>query len=1300
MNKNIRNSGIDIIGDMPWGTHFCQFYQTTEDLIDILVPYFKAGLENNEFCMWITSQPLEVEEAKEALRKSVPDIDVYLEKGQIEIIPYAQWYVKEGVFDSERLLNGWIEKLNHAQASGYDGLRLTGNIYWLEKKNWNDFVDYEKEVDRVLGNYQMLALCTYCLDRCNATEIIDVVVNHQFALIKRNGKWEQIESSMRKKAEETATIQSIERKKAEKKRDLAREKLQESERRYRLLFENMLDGFAYCRMLYDDFDRPVDFIYLDTNSAFEQLTGLKEVTGKRVTEVIPGIKEQNPELFDAYSRVALTGQPERFEIEFKPLGLWLWVSVYSTEREHFVTVFDNITDRKKAEEVLSGAYEKIQVQSEELQVSNEELRTQSDELHEANTLLHASENKFRTLTENSPDLIARFDRQNRCLYANPAIMKFYATPAIVQFYGRSVEDLIGETNSGLRIDPEIAKFSEKQRADVFITGRPETVEFQYKSPQGQEYYFNTQVVPEFVDGEVTYVLTISRDITEIIKAEIRLKETLDILEEKVKERTAELEKAYNSLKISEEGLAEAQGMAHIGNWDWNITTNKLYLSDEVYRIYGLEPQEFSLTRNVFLSYVHPDDRDYVANSFNRVLNEKPISMDYRILLTNGEERVIHAQGEIILNAVNIPVRTRGTLQDITERKRAEEALRESEEKYRNIIETTNEGIVVIDAESRVTYVNKKLTDKGGYRQEEAIGRLWWDFADEEGKAAAKLHMDQRRQGIDEKYELRLICKDGSPFWVLVSSKALLDKDGKFAGSLSMLTDITGRKQAEEKIRTLANTVESSNDAIITESVDGIITSWNKGAEIIYGYLAEEVLGKNFSILEPDNLKGEIKQFSEKIKMGEKIEHYETSRLKKDGTIINVSVTLSPVFDASGKLVALSAIVRDITESIKAKEALRLSNIYNRSLIEANLDPLIIFGRDGKITDVNTSTEFVTGYSRDELIGTDFTDYFTESEKAKKVYQEVFNEGFVSDNALEIQHKNGRITSILFNASVYKDEYGELIGVVAAARDITERKKAEEILKSKLEELALSNAELEQFAYVASHDLQEPLRMVVSYLQLLQRRYQGKLDEKADKFIYFAVDGASRMQSLINDLLEFSRVTTRAREPEPKDCEFILNQVLSDLEIFIKENKATVSHDPLPEVMADYTQLVQLFQNLIVNGIKFHGKEAPKIHISAEKKDDQWQFSVQDNGIGIELQYSEKIFEVFKRLHKKEEYPGTGIGLAICKKIVEIHGGHIWVESELGKGSTFCFTLPINPGEFQKPIFSVHSDPLPRLENDD
>jgi len=252
-----------------------------------------------------------------------------------------------------------------------------------------------------------------------------------------------------------------------------------------------------------------------------------------------------------------------------------------------------------------------------------------------------------------------------------------------------------------------------------------------------------------------------------------------------------------------------------------------------------------------------------------------------------------------------------------------------------------------------------------------------------------------------------------------------------------------------------------------------------------------------------------------------------------------------------------------------------------------------------------------------------------------------------------------------------------VAVSCIGRDITKRKKAEETLKMKLEELRRSNEELEQFAYVSSHDLQEPLRMISSYLQLLQRRYEGNLDEKADKYIHFAVDGAFRMQNLINDLLEFSRVTTRGREPEHMDSEFILNQVLSNLEIYIKENKATVSHDTLPEVVADSTQLVQVFQNLIINGIKFHSKEAPQICISAEKKASEWIFSVQDNGIGIDPQYSEKIFEVFKRLHNKEAYPGTGIGLAVCKKIVERHGGRIWVESELGKGATFYFTLPIN-----------------------
>jgi light-regulated signal transduction histidine kinase (bacteriophytochrome) len=201
-------------------------------------------------------------------------------------------------------------------------------------------------------------------------------------------------------------------------------------------------------------------------------------------------------------------------------------------------------------------------------------------------------------------------------------------------------------------------------------------------------------------------------------------------------------------------------------------------------------------------------------------------------------------------------------------------------------------------------------------------------------------------------------------------------------------------------------------------------------------------------------------------------------------------------------------------------------------------------------------------------------------------------------------------------------------------------------------------------------------MIASYLQLLQRKYQGNLDEKADKYIYFAVDGASRMQNLINDLLEFSRVTTKAREFEPTDLQSVLDRVLFDLDVSITENEASISYGSLPVVLADSVQFTQLFQNLISNAIKFRSEKTPKIEISAKKETDQWLFSVKDNGIGIDPKYSERIFEVFKRLNKREEYPGTGIGLSICKKIVERHGGRICVESEPGKGSTFYFTLPV------------------------
>ena len=255
---------------------------------------------------------------------------------------------------------------------------------------------------------------------------------------------------------------------------------------------------------------------------------------------------------------------------------------------------------------------------------------------------------------------------------------------------------------------------------------------------------------------------------------------------------------------------------------------------------------------------------------------------------------------------------------------------------------------------------------------------------------------------------------------------------------------------------------------------------------------------------------------------------------------------------------------------------------------------------------------------------------------------------------------------------------------SVSREITERQRAEKELKETLGELARSNAELEQFAYVASHDLQEPLRMVSSYVQLLARRYQGKLDTDADEFIGFAVDGANRMQGLINDLLMYSRVGTKGKPFETTDCNRVLSEALLNLSAATEESGAVITNDNLPTLMADKTQMVQLIQNLVANAIKFRNKDDPCIHVSSEQKNGTWVFSVSDNGIGIDADYYDRIFAIFQRLHGKTEYPGTGIGLSVCKRIVERHGGRIWVDSESGKGSRFYFTMPVTKSSLGSP----------------
>jgi PAS domain S-box-containing protein len=325
---------------------------------------------------------------------------------------------------------------------------------------------------------------------------------------------------------------------------------------------------------------------------------------------------------------------------------------------------------------------------------------------------------------------------------------------------------------------------------------------------------------------------------------------------------------------------------------------------------------------------------------------------------------------------------------------------------------------------------------------------------------------------------------------------------------------------------------------------------------------------------------------------------------------------------------------------------------------------------------------------DALGKTDF-EFFTaeHAQQALDDEQEILRTGKpMVDREEKETWPDGSVSWVSTTKQCLRDPEGTVIGTFGLSRDITARKLAEEALAKKAEELARSNRELEQFAYVASHDLQEPLRMIASYTQLLERRYHDKLDKDATEFIGYAVEGATRMQVLINDLLSYSRLGTRGKPFSLTDCNEVLARALENLRIATEDARATITQGPLPFVMADGTQLIQLFQNLLSNAIKFRSSVAPEIHISAELQavpnageeadlaPREWLFAVKDNGIGIEPQYFERIFVIFQRLHTREQYPGTGIGLAICKKIVERHAGRIWVESVPGTSTTFFFTI--------------------------
>jgi len=628
------------------------------------------------------------------------------------------------------------------------------------------------------------------------------------------------------------------------------------------------------------------------------------------------------------------------------------------------------------------------------------------------------------------------------------------------------------------------------------------------------------------------------------------------------------------------------------------------------------------------------------------------------------------------------------IRDITVRKDAEKHLAQMEARYRGLLEAAPDGMVVVNQRGEIVLLNARAEKQFRYWRDELLGQkvksiIPEGFAERLIADGTRTAAEALAQQIGTGIELIGQRKDGSEFPIEIMLSPLESTEGILV--TAAIRDITVRKDAETHLAQMEGRyrglLEAAPDGMVVVNQRGEIVLLNAQAEKHFGYRRDELIGQKVTNIIPegfaerliaDGTRTAAEALAQQIGTG-----IELNGRRKDGSEFPIEIMLSPLDSAEGILV--TAAIRDITVRKDAEKHLAQMEGRYRGLLEAAPDGMVVVNQRGEIVLLNAQSEKQFGYLRNELIG----------RKVKSIIPEGFAERLIADGtrtAAEAlaQHigtgielnglrKDGSEFPIEIMLSPLESAEGIL--VTAAIRDVTTRKEAEANLVQNVKELNRSNEELEQFAYVASHDLQEPLRMVASYTQILSRRYKGKLDSDADEFIAFAVDGANRMQRLIQDLLTFSRVGKKGQDLLDISSDDALQQAILNLRGAIEDSGALVTHGPMPEVRANEIQLTQLFQNLVGNAIKYQGPGIPHIHISAAKNGaPRWAFSVKDDGLGIDPQFFERIFGMFQRLHKRDEFAGTGMGLAICRKIVERHGGFISVESTPGEGSTFHFTL--------------------------
>ena len=615
----------------------------------------------------------------------------------------------------------------------------------------------------------------------------------------------------------------------------------------------------------------------------------------------------------------------------------------------------------------------------------------------------------------------------------------------------------------------------------------------------------------------------------------------------------------------------------------------------------------------------------------------------------------------------------------------------SESRTRLLVESSSIGLWNWDLVSNEIFHSNECKRQLGFEPGELSGGVaeWVGRMHPENRdatlAAVRDYIAGRRPNYD--VEFRLMHKDGSWRWILTRGSLNRDDSGKPVRMMGCHIDITDRKLAEASALRLAAIVESSDDAIIGRDLANVVTCWNRGAEKIFGYTALEMVGTSIMRLVPPGLRTYEEALVLRTKRGELVEQFESKRLTRDGRLIDVSIMTSPIKDAAGEIVGVSKVMRDITKERESERTLQASELRYRRLFESALDGILILNAEtGMVDDVNPFLVNLLGYSHDQFMGKALWDlgFFKDIVENENKFAELREKEYVRYENMPLETAGGRQIDVEFISNVYLVNGAKVIQ--CNIRDVSARKRAEDAVKQlnddlehrvaqRTSELEVANKELASFSYSVSHDLRAPLRAVDGFAQALLDDFGPELPEEGHRYVLTIRDGARKMGKLIDDLLSFSRFGRAPLLKENVDTRSLVLAALAELESQHEGRRIELRIGDLPECHGDPSLLKQVWLNLLSNAFKYTRKrDTAAVEIGCDATAEGNVFFVRDNGTGFDMQYAGKLFGVFQRLHRAEDFEGTGVGLAIVQQIIQRHGGRVWAHAEEDRGATFYFTL--------------------------